>query len=80
MKRELIISLLFAVILLSGCETLKEMKADYDLKLLERARESCINYGFKESTDSFAHCVQKEINEVKNRAAIESTAKKINDK
>tara|TARA_R110002124_G_scaffold129238_1_gene290393 strand:- start:83 stop:325 length:243 start_codon:yes stop_codon:yes gene_type:complete len=71
---------IFAVILLSSCETLKEMKADYNLKLLDRAKESCVKYGFKESTDSFAHCVQKEINEFKNRAAIESAAKEVNDK
>jgi hypothetical protein len=48
--------------------------------LLNRAKDSCISYGFKESTDSFSHCIQKEINERKNRAAIESAAKEANDK
>jgi hypothetical protein len=70
----------FTVVLLSGCETLKEMKSDYNQKLLNRAKDTCITYGFKEGTDSFSHCIQKEINEYKNRDAIKSATQKNNDK
>ena len=80
MKIKLTFISICVVISLSGCETIRQLKADHDLRLLNRAKESCIKYGFKKSTDSFAHCVQKEINEIKNRAAIESAAKKVNDK
>ena len=50
------------------------MQADDALKRLNVAQESCIKYGFKKSTDSFAHCVQTEINEIKNRTNVELRA------
>jgi len=65
------------ITLLSGCAAIKEMKAERDLKRLNNAKASCLEYGFKESTDSFASCIQKEINEIKNRAALESASKEI---
>ncbi|MEP7703509.1 hypothetical protein [Paraglaciecola sp. 25GB23A] len=80
MKLKLSFILICAVIALSGCETLKQIKAENDQKLLNLAKESCSKYGFAESTDSFANCVQKEINEIKNRSAIESASKNVNDK
>ncbi|WP_413699384.1 hypothetical protein ACLKMH_18185 [Psychromonas sp. KJ10-10] len=65
------------VLLLSGCETLEQYKAEHDLKVLNEVRASCLTYGFKESTDAFATCVQTEINEIKNRDTIEATDRRV---
>jgi hypothetical protein len=80
MNIKLVLIAFFAVVSLSSCETIQQIKAENDQRLLNRAKDSCISYGFKESSDSFSYCIQKEINERKNRAAIESAAKEVNDK
>ena len=60
------------LVTLTGCASIAEYQHRQHLKLLENAKYSCLEYGFKESTDSLASCIQTEVNEIKNRAAIES--------
>lgn len=76
MKKQLMLTV-FVTTVLAGCGTINQLNDDYKLRMLNRAKTSCINYGFKQSTDSFAHCVQTEINEAKKRAAIEDAAKAV---
>jgi hypothetical protein len=64
-----------AISLLPGCATIENIKAQNKAKLLNTAKQSCIEYGFKEGTDNFAGCIQKEVNEYKNRKAIEDAAR-----
>jgi len=60
------------LVTLTGCASIAEYQQEQHLKLLESAKYSCLEYGFKESTDGLASCIQTEVNEIKNRAAIES--------
>jgi len=66
---------IFTVIAISGCESLYELKAKHDLAMINEAKKSCVEYGFVEGTDSFANCVQKEINENRNRETLENSSK-----
>jgi len=79
MKIKFIITSFLFFVTLAGCETLQDMKANYELGLMDSAKKACAEFGFKESTDSFANCVQKEINEEKNRDALQDAARKAND-
>lgn len=67
--------------LLQGCSTVQNINAILDERRLaeeqaqlDSARESCTRYGFTLGTDSFAQCVQTEINEIEDRAAISAAA------
>ena len=79
MKINKVVIFLWALVALSGCTVIENFNAANKLKLLNHAKKSCIEYGFKESTDSFSSCVQKEINEIKGRHALASAAKKVKD-
>ena len=71
MKYGFLVNIFTATIFLSGCTVIDSIEASNKAKLMNNAKESCIEYGFKENTDSFATCIQKEINEYKNRRALE---------
>ena len=45
-----------------------------ELALLRSAKTACGDYGFKLGTDSFAQCVQTEVNEIKTRETIAAEA------
>lgn len=57
---------------LTGCAAIKKLEQQEHINLLNYAKSMCLEYGFKESTDSFASCIQTEVNEVKNRSAMNS--------
>jgi uncharacterized protein YceK len=76
MKYEHIIKIGLAITLLSGCAAIDKINAKNKAKLINYAKESCMDYGFKEGTDTFANCMQREINQIKNRSALESAASK----
>lgn len=72
-------SLLIAValVLLNGCaayDSVKEMVRERDRKeeaaRVESAKLACEKYGFRVGTDSYAQCLQTEVNQIKNREAI----------
>jgi hypothetical protein len=71
MKYSFLVNLFVATLFLSGCTIIDNIEASNKAKLMNNAKESCIEYGFKEDSDSFATCIQKEINEYKNRRALE---------
>ena len=68
---KIIVTFMF-LILLTGCTSIAEFRQEQHVKLLTNAKISCLEYGFKESTYSLASCIQTEVNEIKNRASIES--------
>ena len=69
--------LLCGVISFSGCSVIENIEAANNEKLLNKAKKSCLGYGFRESTDNFSSCVQKEVNETKGRHAIATAASKV---
>ena len=58
--------LVLATLLVFGCASTEEKEK----ALFDASRTACEKYGFKPSTDSFAQCIQTEINNIKNREAI----------
>tara|TARA_R110001583_G_scaffold112917_1_gene263046 strand:- start:1611 stop:1859 length:249 start_codon:yes stop_codon:yes gene_type:complete len=76
MKYSYLIKVCVVISFLSGCAAIDNINAQNKAKLLNTAKESCIEYGFKEGTDNFAGCIQKEVNEFKNRKAIEDASRR----
>jgi hypothetical protein len=88
--RNLLAPLLLGIVLLQGCSAvqsidnmLEERRLAQEQARLDSARRSCSNYGFTAGTDSFAQCMQTEVNKIKDREAIaaaaESTREAIED-
>lgn len=76
MKYHNLISMIYVFVFLSGCTVIADLQAKNKEKLFNQAKESCLEYGFKLETDAFAGCIQKEVNEIKNRKAIEDASNK----
>ena len=82
MKRLLLLTLVIALTAVtSGCETVdaaNEYFAEGERRAEEAklvlARLNCENYGFTKGADTFAGCVQTEINQAKLRAAAAAAA------
>lgn len=67
-------------ITLAGCESLarmaKEQQEAAENAYVETARASCKRYGFLESTNEFAQCIQHDVIAAKARVLSESNAEK----
>jgi hypothetical protein len=67
-----VVSLIAA--LATGCASVqgayKEYKDNEELGYVEKAKQSCIRYGFKADTDAFAQCVSTNANAAKDRDAL----------
>ena len=79
-------ALLSLLPLLASCAEVDPMnakvaadRATKEAALFESIRGECAKYGFNPGTDSFAQCMQTEINNVKNRAAIATEARRTRD-
>jgi len=74
-------SCVLLILLLSSCTVIDDWNAMIEaqrkakeLTLLQSAKGACEKYGFKPGTDSFAQCIQTEINEIKTRETIAAEA------
>jgi PBP1b-binding outer membrane lipoprotein LpoB len=74
MKPRINFSLIIGTLMISGCsnvtEFVNEVNAKQQQQRIELAKSSCKDYGFSENSDSFATCIQNEVNQIKNREAI----------
>ena len=64
-------------VLASGCavqEAYKGYKDNEEMAYVNDAKQSCIRYGFKIDTDSFAQCVNTNANAAKDRDALVKAA------
>jgi len=76
MKYSLLINSVVVATLLSGCSTIKDINAYNKAKMMDDAKASCHEYGFKEGSDKFAACLQTEVNEYKKRKILEMTTRR----
>jgi PBP1b-binding outer membrane lipoprotein LpoB len=67
-------SLIIGTLMISGCsnvtEFVHEVNAKHQQQRMAVAKSSCKEYGFIENSDSFATCIQNEVNQIKNREAM----------
>jgi hypothetical protein len=70
--------LLITSVLASGCADVqgayKSYKDKKEMAYVDDAKQSCLRYGFKVNTDSFAQCVNTNANAAKDRDALVEAA------
>lgn len=59
---------------LSGCALIKERQEAREQAYFTKAQEACKRYGFVEKTDTFAQCMQNDVNTMKARDAADERA------
>ena len=56
-----------------------EIREEKEAQRFEVARSLCSRYGFKPETEAFSQCLQTEVNQIKNREAIEAQTRETRD-